>query len=129
VKVVDVNGWPVIVNKLDGSARMWETGVANTGNILKWLAEQREAIQKAAVEREARQQRQQPHQQLPPGYVEVGPGYQPPPGYVAIPVGQLGDQLPQPPADMPPPIGQQEEQQWEAPNRTWGVPPMPGHGG
>lgn len=120
VKVVDVGGWPVIVNKSDGSARKWETGVANMGNVLKWLAEQREAIQKANAAREGKQQQHQ--QQLPPGYVEVTPGYKPPAGYVAVPV----DQLPEPPVEMPPPITQQEE---PPKNRTWGAPPMPGGGG
>jgi len=120
VKVVEVGDFKFVVDKKDGSARKWETGVANMGNVLKWLAEQRESIQKASAERESRQPRQQ--QTLPPGYVEVTPGYKPPPGYVAIPV----DQLPQPPENMPPPIAQQEE---EAPRRReWGMPPMPGGG-
>ncbi len=123
VKVMDVGGWPVIINKDDGSARKWETGVANIGNVLKWVSEQREAIQKANAEREGRQRPRQ--QSLPPGFVEVGPGYQPPRGYVAVPV----DELPPPPAEMPPPITQQEEPPPPPPNRTWGVPPMPGDGG
>jgi hypothetical protein len=125
VRVVDVGGWPVIVDRKDGSARKWETGVANFGNVLKWLAEQREAIQKSNTEREAKQRRQQ----LPPGYVKVTTGYQPPAGYVAVPVDQLPPQeedLPQPPEHMPPPMTQQEE----APrNRTWGAPSIPGDGG
>ena len=125
VKVVDVGGWPVIVNKSDGSARKWETGVANLGNVLKWFGEQREAIQKSQAEREAKQRRTQ--QTLPPGYVEVSPGYQPPPGYVAVPV-EMNQGLPQPPEDLPPPITQQEPP--PAPkSRTWGAPPMPGGGG
>jgi hypothetical protein len=120
VKVVDVNGWPVIVNKTDGSARKWETGVANIGNVLKWVSEQREAIQKTNAEREAKQQRQQ--QSLPHGYVEVTPGYQPPPGYVAVPV-EMGQGLPPPPEHMPPPITQQQE--GPSRSRAWGMPPMP----
>jgi hypothetical protein len=119
VKVVDVSGWPVVVNKHDGSARKWETVVANAGNVLKWVAEQREAMQKAALERETKQRRQQ----LPEGYVEMTPGYQPPQGFVAVPIDRA--ELPQPPAEMPPPITQSE-----APRpRTWGMPPMPESGG
>lgn len=119
VRVVDVGGWPVIVDRKDGSARKWETVVANTGNVLKWAAEQREAIQKANAEREAKQQRQQ--RPLPEGYVEVTPGYKPPPGYVAIPV----DELPPPPRDMPQPISQEDEQQPPPPKRAWGPPTVP----
>jgi hypothetical protein len=120
VRVVDVGGWPVIVDKKDGSARKWETGVANAGNILKWIAEQREAIMKAAAEREAKEQRQQ--RPLPEGYVEVTPGYKPPPGYVAVPV----DELPPPPRDMPQPISHEEE---PPKPRRWGAPTVPGGGG
>jgi hypothetical protein len=129
VKVVDVAGWPVIVNKDDGSARKWETGVANMGNILKWIGDQREAILKAQSERQAKQRQQE---QLPPGYVEVGPGYKPPPGYVAVPVDQLGPSqgLPPPPDNMPPPINQQQEVPAPAPKRAqWGAPTMPETGG
>jgi hypothetical protein len=115
VKVMDVGGgWPVVIDKRDGSARLWETGVANVGNVLKWIAEQREAIQKASAERNAKPERQE----LPPGYVEVTPGYKPPPGYVAVPV----DHLPPPPREMPAPITQQEEPPKQ---RAWGAPPMP----
>lgn len=122
VRVIDIGGWPVIMDKKDGSARKWETITANMGNVLKWVAEQREAMQKSA------NSRREPRQQLPPGYVEVTPGYQPPPGYVAVPVDQLPSQeeLPQPPQHMPPPISQEER---PAPQRSWGAPPMPGSGG
>jgi hypothetical protein len=125
VKVVDVGGWPVIINRDDGSSRKWESVVANVPNMLKWLAEQREAIQKAAAEREARQQPKPRQQQpLPPGYVEVTPGYRPPPGYVAVPV-EMDQGLPPPPDDLPPPITQEERPR---PQRTWGAPTMPGPG-
>jgi hypothetical protein len=123
VKVMDVGGVQVLINKDDGSARKWETGVALIPTLLKWAAEQREAIMKTQAEREAKQRRQQ--QSLPPGYVEVGPGYQPPAGYVAVPVDQLDSGLPPQPENMPPPITEQES---PPRSRTWGAPPMPGGG-
>jgi hypothetical protein len=128
VKVVDVGGWPVIINKEDGSSRKWESLVANMPNMLKWLAEQREAVMKAAAEREAKQQPQR--QPLPRGYVEVTPGYKPPPGYVAVPVDQMGG-LPAPPdeSEMPPPISEQQAPPPQPRRRTWGAPPVPGAGG
>lgn len=126
VRIMDVGKFKLVVDREDGSARKWETGVANMGGILQWLAEQREAVMKAAAERESRQQprRQEP---LPAGYVEVGPGYQPPPGYVAVPVDRMGG-LPPPPdeSEMPPPITQQEES--PRPRRTWDATPVPGPG-
>jgi hypothetical protein len=121
VSVMDVGGYKLVVDKASGSARKWETGVANLGSVLKWLGEQREAIQKSNAEQEAAMRRQK--QQLPPGYVEVTPGYQPPPGYVAVPVDQIPADLPQPPAQLPPPIAD------EAPvRRTWDAPTIPGKG-
>ena len=123
VRVVKVGEWPILINKDDGSSRKWESVIANVPNMLKWFAEQREAIMKAAAEREAKQPQQR--QPLPRGYVEVTPGYQPPPGYVAVPV----EGLPSPPdeSEMPPPITQQEEP--PPARRTWGAPPVPGAGG
>jgi hypothetical protein len=115
VRVIDTGPAKIVVNKSDGSTRLWETGVANMDKIFKWVGEQREAIQKESA---ARQRQQAPQQQLPPGYVEVGPGYRPPPGYVAVPVDQQSD-LPPPPDHMPPPIGE------PPPSRQpWGVPPI-----
>ena len=120
VKVMDVGDYKLVLGREDGRARLWETGWANMGPVLKWVGEQREAIQKA-------NERKPPPQQLPPGYVEVGPGYVPPPGFVAIPVEQLPpqqqQQLPQPPAQMPPPIEEEPTQR-----RQWGPPPIPGRG-
>jgi hypothetical protein len=127
VKVMDVGEYKLVLDKKDGHARLWETGWANMGPVLKWVGEQREAIQKANAEKQAKQQ-----QQLPPGYVEVTPGYQPPPGYVAIqvdpsqiqqmqPPQQVQPALPPPPAQMPPPIS-------EPPQRRWGAPTLPGEG-
>jgi hypothetical protein len=127
VKVVDYSGWPVVINKKDGSPRWGDTAVANTGNVLKWIAEQREAIQRAQSERD----RPRPQQRLPSGYVEVTPGYRPPPGYVAIPAELPSEEqeLPQPPQRMPPPLTQDEplraRSQDEPPRRSWGTPPMP----
>ncbi len=129
VRVMDVGDYKLVVDKQTGAARKWETGVANLGTIMKWVGEQREAIQKASGERKPAPQ------QLPPGYVEVGPGYVPPPGYVAIPVDpsqvpqmqapQAPTQaLPQPPAQMPPPITAGDPAQ----RRTWGAPKIPGEG-
>jgi hypothetical protein len=124
VTVVKYGDWPVVINKKDGTPRWGETGVANTGNVLKWVAEQREAIMKAQAEREARQQRQQ--RPLPHGYVEVTPGYKPPPGYVAVPELPPDEELPPPPQNMPPPLAQDEPPK---PRAAWGTPPMPGGGG
>jgi hypothetical protein len=115
VKVVDVgNGWPIVMDRENGSVRAFETVTANMGNVLKWFSEQREALQNRVEARRG------PQRTLPPGYVEVTPGYTPPPGFVAVPV----DSLPPPPAPehMPEPIAPQSP-------RTWGAPPMPMPGG
>jgi len=114
VRVMDIAGTKLLLNKEDGSARLWETGLANMDKIAKWVGEQSESIRRAQAER----QRPAP-QQLPPGYVVATPGYQPPPGYVAIPEQPPPPQqapLPPPPAVIPPPIGQPEPQQ------TWDIP-------
>jgi hypothetical protein len=108
VKVIDTGRGKFVLDKSNGGFRGWESFYANLPDLLKWGAEQREAIQKMNTEH---QQRQRP-QQLPPGYVEVGPGYQPPPGFVAVPVDPQ-QQLPPPPSNMPPPI--QSQQPWGAP--------------
>lgn len=127
VKVMEVGDHKLVLDNRDGSVRKYETVVANLTPIMKWLGEQREAIQKANTDREQKKQ-----QQLPPGYVEVGPGYVPPPGFVAVPVDQIPQQLPPqqqqapaaqaplppPPAQMPPPISEEPLPQ----NRTWEAP-------
>ena len=119
LKVIDVGGNRVLVNKEDGSFRAWETGFANMDKILKFAGDQFEKLQKNAV---ANQQAKQQQQQLPPGYVEVTPGYQPPPGYVAVPVDQIPQSaLPPPPANLPPPINEPSEEQ----RPPWGMPPIP----
>ena len=128
VRVFEAGPAKIVVDKKDGSLRGWETGWANMGGLLKWVGEQREAIQKETAARQ--QQRQQPpQQQLAPGYVEVGPGYRPPPGYVAIAVDapeyvrqqQEQSPLPPPPEHMPPPI----QQTPSSGRQTWGAPTVP----
>ena len=126
VKVMDVGDYKLVIDKRDGSARKYETVVANLTPIMKWVGEQREAIQKAHAEREQKMQ-----QQLPPGYVEVTPGFVPPPGYVVVPeqppaqvAPQQQQALPPPPAQMPAPIGEEPQQQPQ--RRTWGAPTIPG---
>jgi hypothetical protein len=125
IKIMEtgVGRMKIAVGKDDGRLRWAETGMMALPDVLKWVGEQREAIQKAHAE-----QRQQEQRVLPPGYVEVGPGYQPPPGYVAVPVEaqpQIQPQqpvqqpLPPPPAEVPPPI---------QPRRTWSAPTIPGEG-
>jgi len=86
VRVVDVGPAKMIINSDDGSTRVWESLIANAPSAFKFMGEQLDAIRKTNLEREARKQ-QAP--QLPPGYVEVGPGYVPPEGFVAVPVGQV----------------------------------------
>jgi hypothetical protein len=122
IQVIDTGPAKLVINKQDGSLRGWETGWANMDKVFKWVGEQREAIQKSAVERRAEER--QVHQ-LPPGYVEVGPGYQPPPGYVAVPIDpqQMQHALPPPPVDVPPPIHEPPQQR-----PTWGMPAYPGQG-
>jgi hypothetical protein len=122
IRVFEAGPAKIVVDKKNGTIRGWETAWANSGGVLKWVGEQREAIQKEAAARQLREQR--PQQQLPSGYVEVGPGYVPPPGFVAIPV----DQVPfsPPPANIPPPI---ESVAAPPPGRqTWGAPTIPGEG-
>lgn len=111
VKVIDTGKGKFVLDKNNGGFRGWESFYANLPDLLKWGAEQREEIQKNIAQQNQQRQRSQ---QLPPGYVEVGPGYQPPPGFVAIPVDSQ-QPLPPPPTNMPPPI--------QAP--SWGAPPIP----
>ena len=120
IKIIDTGKGRIAVNKSDGALRWAETGMMVLPDVLKWLGEQHQVIQKAHAERQQPQQ-QQPRQ-LPPGYVEVGPNYQPPPGYVAIPVDQQSP-LPPPPTNVPPPIQTATE-----PRRAWGSPTIPDQG-
>lgn len=116
VRVIDTGPAKIVVNKSDGSTRLWETGMANMDKIFKWVGEQHEVIQKAHAAK------QQPQRQLPPGYVEVGPGYTPPPGFVAVPEDPLQHEQESPlspaPENIPPPIGSSS-------SRTWGAPTIP----
>lgn len=114
IKIVDTGRAKLAINKSDGALRWAETGMMVLPDVLKWLGEQHEVIQRSNRER------QQPRrQQLPPGYVEVGPNYRPPPGYVAVPVEQEEEELPPPPEHMPPPI------QEPPARRAWGAPTIP----
>jgi hypothetical protein len=111
IKIVDTGRGKLAVNKSDGALRWVETGMMALPDLLKWLGEQHQVIQ------EANKERQRPRRQLAPGYVEVGPGYQPPPGYDAVPVEE--EDLPPPPEHMPPPVQ-------EVPaRRAWGAPVIP----
>jgi hypothetical protein len=132
IQVIDTGPAKIIVNKRDGTLRGWETGWANMDKVFKWVGEQREAIQKS---HDARELAKRP-QQLPPGYVEVTPGYQPPPGYVAVPVTpqQIPAAAPPPPAPQqalsPPPAQVPPPMPATAPVRpTWSMPTIPGQGG
>ena len=146
VRVVDLGGAKGVFNTSDGSTRVMESLIANVPGIFKAAGDAWESVRKARAEEEARRQKPQ----LPPGYVEVGPGYVPPEGFVAVPVGQpppaahrpapqyqpsppqpvmpieqpAQQTLPDPPSQMPMPI---EELQYP---RTWEPPPFtPGGGG
>ncbi len=127
VRVVDVGSAKMVLNAEDGSTRFVESLIANAPAAFKFVGEQMEAIRKAHAEREARKPQVQ---QLPPGYVEVGPGYVPPEGFVAVPVQQAQpvrpvqqaapqpvQVLPDPPASMPAPIVEMPEQ-----SQTWTPP-------
>ena len=152
VRVVDLGGAKGVFNVSDGSTRFMESIIANVPGVFKAAGEAWESARKARAEEEARRQQQKP--QLPPGFVEVGPGYVPPEGFVAIPVGHVPQQaqpvqqaapvqyaqpvvqaapampvaapvvLPDPPANMPLPIVETPEQQ------PWQPPSfVPGGGG
>jgi len=109
VRVIETGAAKILVNKKDGSLRPMETAWANMDKILKWSGEQIDNVNRA------RERRENVRVQLPAGYVEMTPGYQPPPGMVAVPVDQ--SQLPPPPTEMPPPIRQHPQQ------ASWGAPP------
>ena len=108
VRVVDVGPAKMIINSDDGSTRVWESLIANAPSAFKFMGEQLDAIRKTNLEREARKQ-QAP--QLPPGYVEVGPGYVPPEGFVAVPVGQVPHRA----APQPQPVVMQPQPVYAAP--------------
>ena len=124
VQIIDTGPVKIAVNKSDGAMRWADTSMIALPGVLRWLGEQREAIQKESAARQTRQQ-SPPPQQLPPGFVEVGPGYQPPPGYVAVAVDTQGHPLPPPPAYVPPPIQSTPE---PPVRRAWGAPTIPSEG-
>lgn len=115
VRVIDTGPAKIVVNKADGRLRFAETSFANMDKILKWMGEQGDKINERAVQRRTEERRQ-----LPPGYAEVGPGYQPPPGMVAVQVdpesfhAEQSSPLPPPPTNVPPPI--------QSARRAWGSP-------
>ena len=133
VRVMDVGKMKLVYDKDTGSARWWESTMVNLPDIIKWGAEQAEKIQ-----RSSQQTAPPPPTRLPPGYVEVGPGFTPPPGYRAVlvdpsQVPQAHEAppppqqtqpaqapLPPPPAYIPPPITMVQEPE-ETP---WGMPPQ-----
>lgn len=144
MRVIDAGGAKLVVNKKDGSLRTLETGFANMDKIFKWASEQIELVRSRDAQRPAARQ------PLPPGVIEVHPGYQPPPGYAAVPLHPgTGEpqfdqaQLPPPPSDIPPPLGGSARPSapvrsapaarpaaaapapQSAPKRAWGPPPMP----
>lgn len=135
VRVIDAGPAKLVLNKQDGSARIWETGWANSDRIFKGVSDILERLQKNAMANQQQQPpQQQQRQQLPPGYVEVGPGYQPPQGFVAVPVDQIPQQaqqaqyaqqsgLPPPPTNLPPTIDQAPP---EPQRPAWGMPTIPG---
>ncbi len=101
VRVIDFGGGVKgVVNASDGSTRWLESAIANAPSAFKFMGEQLDAIRKMNMEREARKA---PVAQLPPGYVEVGPGYVPPEGFVAVPVGHVPQQVHRP-APQPQPV-------------------------
>jgi hypothetical protein len=131
VRVIDMGKAKGVINRNDGSLRGFETFMANLPDIANWFGKNIAEVTKARAEaRAAETQRQQ--QQLPPGFVVAGPGYQPPEGFVAVPVDQIPPQaqppqptqqpLQEPPAEMPPPLTD------EQPPKPWGMPRRPGQG-
>jgi len=122
IRIQDAGPVKLALNKEDGSLRWAETGMMALPGVLKWIGEQADKIQQASAERQ-RAQQAPPQQQLPPGYVEVGPGYQPPPGFVAVPVEvQQQSPLPPPPEHLPPPVRESVARQ------AWGAPAIPDQG-
>lgn len=124
IKIIDTGAGKIVVNKADGGMRIWESGFANLPDILKWGGEQIQKINKTNMERQQQQQQQQQQRQLPPGFVEVHPGYKPPPGYDVVPIDVPPEQqqqtLPPPPAHVPPPI-----QSPATSRQAWGSPEIP----
>jgi len=121
VQIIDTGPMKILVDKKDGTLRPWETGWANMPKMMDWIAEQREAIQKANSGKQ--EEEEETPKQLPPGYVVVKEGYEPPPGMVAVEVDPSQVPLPPPPANTPPPL-----QSTPPSNRTWEMPTIPTKG-
>lgn len=126
VEIIDVDGkFKYAKNRETGAISWAETGIMVVPPVLKWLGEQNEKIQTARQERQRPQPQQRRQQALPPGFVEVDENYRPPKGFVAVPVDQIPPQqehdLPEPPANVPPAIDEEQE----APHPAWGAPEIP----
>lgn len=115
IKVMDIGGTKLAFDGESGGLRPWETGMMNIDRIAKTVKEQ---IIDPLQARRGEAQRKAP---LPAGFVEMHPGYEPPSGFVAIPV----DQLPPPPADVPPPVSAPAS---GPPHASWGAPVIPAEG-
>lgn len=133
IRVIETGPVKMVINKSDGSTRLWETGLANADKVFKWVGEQHEVIQRAHAARHPQQQpQQQQRQQLPSGYVEVRPGDQPPPGYsFSPPIDTSGQEvaqspLPPPPDHVPPPIQTTPQVPQQRP--AWGPPTIDDQG-
>ena len=133
VKVMEVGPARMVINRDDGTTRLWESAFANSPAIFKWVGDQFEKVQKnaLALNQQQQQQQQRQQQQLTPGtVVEMTPGYVPPEGWVAIPVDQMPPQQhyvqqnhqqhPQQPQYAP-----QPQQQYAPPIQGGGLPPPP----
>jgi hypothetical protein len=118
VRIVKTAVGDLLYGKQDNELRKWDSLLANSDKILKWVGEQREAFQRSQAERQ-RQQQQAQRRVLPPGYVEVTEDYQAPPGFTAVPVTEVPEhRFPPPPTDLPAPV---QAAPAESPRRTWGV--------
>jgi hypothetical protein len=120
IKIIETGHGKLAVNRSDGALRWAETGLMLLPDVFKWIGEQHDKIQTAQRERQRPQP--PPRRVLAPGYVEVDQNYKPPPGFVAVPVEQ---ELPEPPANVPPAIDEQEEEQQRP---AWGAPVIPQNG-
>jgi len=115
IQMVEAGPAKLVFDRSSGDLRTIESLGANLPTAFKWVGEQLQELSKSQQRAQG-----QTRQQLPPGFVEVTPGYEPPPGYVAVSIEQE-ERLPPPPERMPPPVRQQAPQ---APQQAWGAPPV-----
>lgn len=138
VSIIDTGVAKLVIDKKDGRMRPMETAWANSDKLMKWVGEQVDQFQRGRPARgsqvEVQQVRPPPRRQLPNGFVEVTPDFQPPPGYRAVIVNQdevpyeqpaqqqepqYASPLPPPPASVPPPLGASSPEgprAWQMPN-------------